>query len=130
MSPSGRRRRIRLVNQDKSRRYLTFIVQFLQQMFVPFDVVALFRGDCGKVHLHKVGHRPWQSPVQGIKATSQIYDLTRLLVANLLEYPVQTHLNASYSGKVAAVDLGSLSHRVLDKVSDVLVFPVAQLNST
>lgn len=98
-------------------------------MFVPLDVVALLGGHRGKVHFDKVGNGTGHSPVEGVKATTQVDDLTGLLVAQLLEQSVQAHFDAPHTGKVAPVDLGGLAHRVADKVTDVVVLPVAQLDS-
>lgn len=108
----------------------TFSVELLQQVFVPFDVVALPGGHRGKVHLDKVGDGARQSPVERVKATAQVDDLARLLVADLLEHLLQAHLHATDTRKVAPVNLGRLAHCILHKVAYVVVLPVSQLDGT
>lgn len=115
--------------KDGSRRVkiLTFVIELLQQVFVPFDVVALFRGDRGKIHFDEVGHRSRETPVERVKAAAQVDDLAGM-VADLLEHFLDAHLDASDTGKVAAIDFGCLPDSVLHKVANVVVLPVAQLD--
>lgn len=107
---------------------LAFVIELLQQVFVPFDVVALFGGDRREIYLDEVGHRPGETPVERVKAAAQVDDLAGL-VADLLEHLLDAHLDAADTGKVSPIDFGRLPDSVLDKVADVVVLPVAQLDS-
>lgn len=106
---------------------LTLVVEFLQQLFIPFDRVALLGGDRGKVYFYEVGNCPRQPPVQGVETAAQIDDLTRLF-ARLLKQFVDAHFHAPNSCVVAAIYLRSLPNGVLHEATDVVVLPVAQLD--